>query len=136
MRCGCLKVMLPLDLVSRVFCLNISYVINYVTRFCIISFDLLLYLCDDLKMLYVCRDLELHIPLTMSSLPLPPTHEQQQPGPKSASPRLGGAFSGHSPLASAASAPPFLCNQRVVLLLYYSVLQFFGKRILPILHHS
>ena len=50
----------------------------------------------------VCRDLELHIPLPMSALPLPPTHQQ---GPRSASPRLGGAFSGHSPLASAASAP-------------------------------
>jgi len=48
------------------------------------------------------RDLELHIPLPMSALPLPPTHQQ---GPRSASPRLGGAFSGHSPLASAASAP-------------------------------
>ena len=53
----------------------------------------------------VCRDLELHIPLPMSTLPLP-----QQHGPKSASPRLGGAFPGgpggrHSPLAPAASAP-------------------------------
>ena len=53
----------------------------------------------------VCRDLELHIPLPMSTLPLP-----QQHGPKSASPRLGCAFPGgpggrHSPLAPAASAP-------------------------------
>ena len=56
----------------------------------------------------VCRDLELHIPLPMSTLPLP-----QQHGPKSASPRLGGAFppgggpghGRHSPLAPAASAP-------------------------------
>lgn len=52
-----------------------------------------------------CRDLELHIPLPMSSLPLPPTQQQPQGGPKSASPRLGGAFSSHSPLASATSAP-------------------------------